>query len=164
MEIITKTIKEIIPKIKKIKTFENAEEYTQKLINEFDFKEDICVIENKYIVTKDGKVYTVYFNKKGIRQQKARKHSNGYLRATIYGKDIYIHRLVAMCFIPNSNNYKEISHEDNNKTNNTISNLKWCTRSYNNKKMFIDGIRTSEEMRRISLIGRKKHEKARNYI
>ena len=123
---------------------------------EIDNKKEVALIDNTYIVTQDGRVYTIYNNKKGIRQQKPRKHTNGYLRATIFGKDFYIHRLVAICFIENPNNYKEISHEDNDKTNNDVSNLKWCTRSYNNKKMFIDGIKTSEDMRRISLMQRKR--------
>lgn len=79
-----------------------------------------------------------------------RVHSSGYLRVQINRKDYYIHRLVAETFIDNPNNYKEISHEDNDKTNNCISNLKWCTRQYNNKKIFTDGIRTTEEMIKIS--------------
>ncbi len=108
------------------------------------------LLENKYIVTNDGEIYTLLNNKRKIRKQKLRKHSNGYLRATIFGKDMYVHRLVAMCFLDNPNNYSEISHEDNDKTNNKVENLKWCNRSYNNKKMFIDGIKTREQMQEIA--------------
>ena len=78
-----------------------------KSIEQFGFKEDICLIDNKYIVSKSGKVYTIYYSKKDIQEQKLRKHTNGYLRANIFGKDMYVHRLVAMCFIPNENNYTE---------------------------------------------------------
>ena len=42
-----------------------------------------------------------------------------------------VHRLVAEAFIPNPNNYKEINHKDENKSNNNISNLEWCTHKYN---------------------------------
>lgn len=43
----------------------------------------------------------------------------------------YVHRLVAQAFIPNPNNYCEINHIDENPSNNSVSNLEWCTRKYN---------------------------------
>lgn len=38
-----------------------------------------------------------------------------------------IHRLAAIAFIPNPNNYPQINHLDSNKNNNHISNLEWTT-------------------------------------
>lgn len=46
-------------------------------------------------------------------------------------KKFYIHRLVAQMFIENPNNYKEVNHIDENKNNNCVSNLEWCTRQQN---------------------------------
>ena len=43
-----------------------------------------------------------------------------------------VHKLVAMLFIPNPNNYPIINHKDENKTNNDYTNLEWCTVQYNN--------------------------------
>lgn len=43
-----------------------------------------------------------------------------------------IHRLVAEAFIPNYNNYSEVNHKDEDKKNNQVNNLEWCSRSYNN--------------------------------
>lgn len=44
-----------------------------------------------------------------------------------------IHRLVADAFIPNPNNYPCVNHIDENKQNNNVQNLEWCTVSYNNR-------------------------------
>lgn len=53
-------------------------------------------------------------------------------------KHLYIHRLLCENFIENNNNYKFVDHIDNVKTNNNLSNLRWCTKrqneSFSNRK------------------------------
>ena len=46
-------------------------------------------------------------------------------------KTLTIHRLVAQTFIKNKNNYNFVNHKDENKYNNFVNNLEWCTNKYN---------------------------------
>lgn len=46
-------------------------------------------------------------------------------------KTPYVHRLVAKAFIPNPDNLTEVNHKDEDKLNNSVDNLEWCTRQYN---------------------------------
>lgn len=55
----------------------------------------------------------------------------GYESITIRNKKYYIHRLVAMAFIPNPDNKPEIDHIDGNPLNNHVDNLRWVTRQEN---------------------------------
>lgn len=62
--------------------------------------------------------------------------TGGYLYVTIADKVNHftpkrVHRLIALTFIPNPNNLPEINHIDENKTNNCVNNLEWCSRKYN---------------------------------
>ena len=45
---------------------------------------------------------------------------------------IKIHTIVADTFIPNPDNLPCINHKDENKINNNVENLEWCTKAYNN--------------------------------
>ena len=69
-----------------------------------------------------------------ILSQKIDKY--GYPIATLCkdGKNHYIpvHKLMAQAFIPNPKHLREVNHKDENKLNNSISNLEWCTTRYNN--------------------------------
>lgn len=46
-------------------------------------------------------------------------------------KNFYIHRIVAECFIENSNNLPQVNHIDGDKSNNHYTNLEWCTADQN---------------------------------
>lgn len=63
--------------------------------------------------------------------------NHGYGEVTFYDKDkkrhkTTVHRLVATLFIDNPNNYPCINHKDENKLNNCVDNLEWCTYKHNN--------------------------------
>ena len=64
------------------------------------------------------------------------KDKDGYLKVNLnkggIKKNIRVHRLVCYAFIPNQENFTEVNHKDECKTNNNVENLEWCTREYNN--------------------------------
>jgi len=72
-------------------------------------------------------------NKKTQKLLSPGKNSRGYMYVNLYNKgrkNITVHNLVANTFL-NKSNFNEIDHIDNNKQNNNVSNLRWCTRSDN---------------------------------
>lgn len=132
-----------------------------KAVSEFGFmlSKEVALVDGKYIVTPFGDVYRYHEGHKRIETQKKRLHTNGYLRAIISGKDVYIHRLVAECFIPNHAGFDEINHKDGNKANNSVENLEWCTRSENNRHAFQTGLRPYAELKEIAQKPRIKRRK-----
>ncbi len=85
----------------------------------------------KQIVRNNGRKQT--FKEKILKAGLSR---NGYLTVMLFknkkGKTYTVHSLVAKNFIANDNNYKCINHKDENKLNNCVDNLEWCTYKYNN--------------------------------
>jgi len=54
-----------------------------------------------------------------------------YAYVCLKGTKVRVHRLIALTFIPNPDNLKEIDHIDGDGTNNIVSNLRWCDRTTN---------------------------------
>lgn len=61
--------------------------------------------------------------------------TSGYEHVMLFSdgvrKDISVHRLVALTFIPNPNGLRYVNHKDKNIGNNNVGNLEWCTNAYN---------------------------------
>ena len=69
------------------------------------------------------------------RIKKQIKNKDGYFVVGLHKNGIeskfLVHRLVAQAFLNNPLNLPEVNHKDENKQNNVVSNLEWCTRVYN---------------------------------
>lgn len=95
---------------------------------------DVVGYEGIYKVSNFGNIksYSRYPHGKLLRGVKS---TNGYYKV-ILCKDgekstIAVHRLVATAFLPNSDNLSQVNHKDENKLNNNVDNLEWCSASYN---------------------------------
>lgn len=80
-----------------------------------------------YLVYPDGTIFSLYRNK----EIKHKLDKQGYhivnIKINNQTKTRRVHRMVALCFIPNPNNLPQVNHKDENKNNNNIDNLEWVT-------------------------------------
>ena len=92
---------------------------------------DIKNYEGLYKASNFGKIKSI---KKGILL-KPFTNTRGYLQVDLYKcgkhKHFLVHRIIAETFLENKNNLEEVNHKDENKLNNNINNLEWCTSKYN---------------------------------
>lgn len=97
---------------------------------------DIEGFEGLYQVSNLGNVKSLNYRRMGYSQNLTPKTNiDGYLWVELSHLDNIkhelIHRLVAKAFIQNPNNYNFVNHKDEDKANNCVDNLEWCTHRYN---------------------------------
>lgn len=105
-----------------------------KQFHEDEIWKEIQGFEGLYAVSNRGRV-------KNLKTGKVLKYvidNMGYAFVTLYKanskpKNIKVHKLVVKTFIPNPDNLPQINHIDENKWNNNVSNLEWCTASQNQR-------------------------------
>ena len=115
-------------------------------MEEKEIWKDIEGFEGLYQVSNMGRVKSLertvwnkgtgYYMTVSERILKANNVGKGYLQVKLFKdgkrKTCYIHRIVATAFLDNPKNYNEVNHKDEDKTNNCVDNLEWCSHSYNN--------------------------------
>jgi len=120
----------------------------EKLVEETQKENSIFIEQNGlvehpdypgYYGTIDGKVFSNKGKYGKIRQIKPclLKSNNGYYLLSLGQRDdctknqCLHHRFIAQLFVSNPNNYDEVNHIDEDKSNNHADNLEWCDRQHN---------------------------------
>lgn len=125
---------------------------------------DIKGYEGLYQISNLGRVKSLNYNKtKQEKILKAGYSKEGYAFVNLCkkGKNLHItvHKLVATAFIENPNNYTEINHKDENRSNNNVKNLEWCSHLYNMN--YGTGIERRSQKRKIPV---NQYDKLNNFI
>lgn len=99
---------------------------------EVDMYGNVYSVERTVRVNDNGREYDKPVKERKMKQS---NHSKGYkivpLTKDGVTKSHYVHRIVAEAYIDNPYNLPFINHKDENKTNNFVGNLEWCTEQYN---------------------------------
>ena len=118
-----------------------------------------------YEVSNTGKIRSLNYGNTGITQELkvSPERLSGYVKVRI--KDLngnvkvcFLHRLIAKAFIPNPDNLPCVNHKDEDKANNNVCNLEWCTYKYNSN--YGTAIERANETKKM----RKNRKKFQNVI
>lgn len=98
---------------------------------------DITGFVGLYKVSSLGNVQSLNYNRTGnIKQLKPVPNKKGYLQVLLCNgkirRRVFVHRIVAIEFIPNDKQLSEVNHINEIKTDNRAINLEWCDTLYNN--------------------------------
>ena len=108
----------------------------------------IRTITENLDVREDGTIWYIHNGK----QKKLSKHNAGYLRTCIDGRAQYVHRLVAMKYIPNPENKREVNHKNGIKDDNRVCNLEWNTSSENTRHAIKTGLQNHDHLRKLTML------------
>ena len=110
---------------------------------------DIKGCEGKYKISNKGRVLSTIRKKHKILKHDIHfgMTKKGYCRVKLYDLNktrfsIFVHRLMAIHFIPNDNPMAfQVNHKDGDTKNNCVENLEWATPSDNMFHSYREGLR-----------------------
>lgn len=106
-------------------------------------KRQIKNMPNGWLVFSDGAIH-----KPDGSVQPTWINENGYECATMLGRHVRVHRIVAEAFLDNPEHKKTVNHLNGIKTDNRVENLEWATHSENVKHAYETGLHSITEAMR----------------
>lgn len=96
-------------------------------------------------ISPDGRIFSTWGKRFKVQQDR-----KGYKLVSVTDingneKKMYVHRLVALAYIPNPCKYPCVNHKDGNPSNNNVENLEWCTHSKNTQHAHDNGLCSSKK-------------------
>lgn len=136
----------------------NSNDSLQRAFGSGEIWMDIPGLEGRYQASTHGRIRSL--DREGKTCYGATRKLKGRLLRMTGGKRGYlrippnicetqfVHRLVAMTFIPNPGRLPVINHIDGNKQNNRVENLEWCTQLENMQHAFRTGLAAGMDLKK----------------
>ena len=89
--------------------------------------------ETELKVFRDGRLQ--YLEKRSkVWKDKKSSDNNGYLQTKLNGKTVFVHTIIALCYLGEKPEGKQIDHINSIRNDNRVENLQYITASENNLK------------------------------
>jgi hypothetical protein len=129
---------------------------------------DIPGYEGIYQASTLGEISTHSYGKTRLRILSADKRGYFHLALSKNGKmkNYFVHRIVALTFLPNDDplNKTQVNHIDGNKSNNSTSNLEWCSRTENKEHAVRNGLVAWGERNRNNVLTQEQVSEIRHLL
>lgn len=135
-------------------SYEEALRRCKPSLHTCEIWKDIKGYEGKYQVSSHGRIRSLNYHNTGqCKILKTATDGKGYLRCALSKNNrlatYKVHRLVALHFIENPNQYKQVNHKNGCKSDNLYTNLEWCNNSQNAKHAWDIGIQPNSRRRKL---------------
>jgi len=95
---------------------------------------------SEYLISKSGNVFSIKRN----RLLKFKSFKGKYTQVSFYingkGLTVHLHRLLAITFLKNRDNHRNVNHKNAEKSDNRLENLEWLSQSKNVKHAYTLGL------------------------
>jgi len=106
--------------------------------------------EGRYMISEKGEIYSK-ISKKILKTCLTKVNYHMITLCGRYKKEkLYVHRLLAIAFIPNPENKATVNHKNGVKTDNRLANLEWNTYSENNQHALDNKLRIPQCGRKLT--------------